>query len=593
MSSSIDRRRSGTPGTRAKNRRGSVLVLAAFLMVVMMGFLAFAVDLGYMMNVRGELKRATDAAALAGAGALIDGAEQAELQAFEFLARNPVGGKIHTAKDANGNVIFPTDAAWTSYVPGILDQNRENFRVELGHWDPDTRTFVVSDHLPSTIRVLAEHKNAPLFFAKIFGRESFDVSAESIARYQPRDIALVLDFSASMCYDSQLRRIQEFGESNRAAIEGNLLEIYQDLGSPTYGTMGFTPQFLTVVGQPPSDPSKPQITVTFQSFDVYVTSTKDLSNVVLEFSDGTRQKFDGLSGTTGTFRGTGSNYNKRIDKLWVKSGSNASGECSGCGERFEDNSTVIKQVFGLTSVPYPYPSGSWNDYISYVKTSDYLKNTGYRKKYGLLTLINYWLEKKTTYSETPDLWKTREQPVGALKDAVGVFLDYLQEVDCEDRVALAIYNASDQTAKLEHELTEDFDVVEQIIQHRQAGHYDRYTNIGAGILKGRQELQNHARIGAFKMIVLMTDGNANRPTNETVGREYALEQARLAAALRYPIMTISLGIDADTDLMQEIADITGGIHYRIPGGGSVENYADELMTVFRRIADDRPLILVK
>jgi len=38
-------------------------------------------------------------------------------------------------------------------------------------------------------------------------------------------------------------------------------------------------------------------------------------------------------------------------------------------------------------VPYPYPSGSWNDYISYVKTSNNIRRAGYRKMYGYMTLI--------------------------------------------------------------------------------------------------------------------------------------------------------------------------------------------------------------
>ena len=102
-----------------------------------------------------------------------------------------------------------------------------------------------------------------------------------------------------------------------------------------------------------------------------------------------------------------------------------------------------------------------------------------------------------------------------------------------------------------------------------------------------------ARVGAFKLIVLMTDGNANLPSNSSQARQYALEQARLAAAKRYPIFTISLGVEADTALMQEIADITGGYHFNIPGGEAVQNYTSQLREVFYQIAKERPLALVK
>lgn len=561
-------------------------------MVFLMALLAFSVDLGYIINVRSELKRATDAAALAGAGALIDGTDQAELRAFEYLARNPISGETFAAKDDEGNPVLPTDPKWCNYLDGLFAQNRHNFAVEWGHWDSDRETFLQSDELPSSVRVVAMRNDIPLFFAKALGHGNFDAMSESIARFQPRDISLVLDFSASMCYDSQLRRIKEYGESNRATIEENLEQIYEDLGSPNYGDLQFTPEYLTVVGQSASG-CVPQCSVTFRADDVYVTSTKDLSNVVLGFSDGSTQKFEGLESRTGVFQGTGRNANKQITKVWVKSGCNSSSDGRGYGERFEDNYQTIKAAFGLSNVPYPYPSGSWNSYIDYVKSNSYVAHAGYKKKYGFLTLINYWLEQKPSYAETPDLWMTRQQPIAAVKDAVGMFMDYIQEVDCDDRMALAIYDSPDQTALVEQSLTSNLDIVEDIVQRRQAGHYDRMTNIGAGIRAGCLELESHARVGAFKLIVLMTDGNANLPSNSSKARQCALEQARLAAAKRYPIFTISLGVEADTALMQEIADITGGYHFNIPGGEAVQNYTSQLREVFYQIAKERPLALVK
>lgn len=53
---------------RLKNERGQVLVLAALLMTVLMGFTAFAVDIGRVTVLKSKLQNAADAAALAGAG---------------------------------------------------------------------------------------------------------------------------------------------------------------------------------------------------------------------------------------------------------------------------------------------------------------------------------------------------------------------------------------------------------------------------------------------------------------------------------------------------------------------------------------------
>jgi hypothetical protein len=567
-----------------ENRRGAILILTAIMLIVLVGMLAFSVDVGYIMNVQTELKRATDAAALAGAGALIDGEDVARLQSVDFLLRNPVGSQM-LLEEENREALLQ---AWLNEHPG-------EFEVAVGHWDPGARSFSESDDQPSAIRVIARRNNAPLFFAKVFGHDSFDVQTESIARYQPRDIALVLDFSASMNDDSELRRIYEYGEDSRNAVESNLLQIYQELGSPTYGNMQFEPDYVTLVGQPPSSGAEPQITVKFleNTNQVYVTSTKDLSNVVLGFEDGTSQKIEPLSGLTGTFGGGST----KITKIWVKSGSNDSGEGPGYGERFElawtDYDPTVLACLGLDTEPYPYPSGSWDGYIDYVQSSYYIRTAGYKKMYGYMTLINYWLEQKPKYSQTPDLWQVSAQPVTAVKDATGVFMDYIQEVDCQDRVALVVYNNYSQNALVEQALTEDFDAIEDIAEHRQAGHYDQYTNIGAGIHEAWCELDAHARTGAKKMIVLMTDGQANRPDGTSSARAYALEQAQLAAARHYPIVTISLGNAADTALMQQIANITNGAHFNVPGGESVMDYEADLLAVFRQIADDRPLALVK
>ncbi len=46
-------------------RRATVLVLSTVLMFVLLFFVAFAIDLGYMMSVKSQLQNAADAAALA------------------------------------------------------------------------------------------------------------------------------------------------------------------------------------------------------------------------------------------------------------------------------------------------------------------------------------------------------------------------------------------------------------------------------------------------------------------------------------------------------------------------------------------------
>jgi len=131
-------------------------------------------------------------------------------------------------------------------------------------------------------------------------------------------------------------------------------------------------------------------------------------------------------------------------------------------------------------------------------------------------------------------------------------------------------------------------------RRKQAGHYHEYTNIDAGIEKARGEMLTRGRTAALRLIVLLSDGQANwlGTYNPAAAKTAALAQAKAAGLQDMRIITISLGSEADTDLMQEIADLTGGVHFVIPGGGSVADYADDLNEVFAQIAAHRRLRLV-
>jgi hypothetical protein len=427
----------------------------------------------------------------------------------------------------------------------------------------------------------------------VLGKGSFSIESQAIAMYQPRDIALVLDYSGSMNDDSELQAVPKLGFEN---VMANLQQIYTELGSPQYGTMEFDPQYITVIGQPPADDSKPQITVEYRYNSVYVTSTLALDNVVLKFSDNTTKTFSGLSGNTGTF----SYYNKTVYRVWVKSGDNISIPGTSYGEPFDFSSTTIrstiKKALGLNTVDYPYPSGSWESFIDYGRSSSVNVNAGFKYKFGYANLISYWLEQQPANSQTPDLWKVSAQPVTAVKDAVGVFMDYIQAVDTNDRLALVVYNAPNGNGLLETPLTMNLSLVADLARHRQAGHYHNYTNIGAGMEAARLELEQHGRPGAFKMIVLMTDGNANWHDgvyNLTAANNHVISEANAAASLNFPIVTISLGVNADASLMNLVAEITKSRTFNVPGGASVSAYRDGLYQVFREIADNRPLKLVQ
>jgi len=257
---------------------------------------------------------------------------------------------------------------------------------------------------------------------------------------------------------------------------------------------------------------------------------------------------------------------------------------------------TIKTALKLDSVRYPYKAATWDSYIDYCKTGYYNKKAGFHYMFGYANLINYWLEQKCRYSQTPDLWKVSAYPVTAVKDAVDVFMDYVRQVDTNDRVGLVVYDSNSGDAVLEEPLTRNLDRVVATARHRQAGHYHSMTNIGAGMMTARRHLEAIARRGAFKMMVLMTDGQANwyrGRYNVSAARQQVISEAYSAADLNYPVVAISLGGGADTGLMDKVADITKSKHFNVPGGQSVAKYRQDLIQVFQDIAAARPLKIVQ
>lgn len=470
--------RRGLHRSRASSRQrgGVIIVLTALLLVFLLGMIAFAVDLGMIANTRTELQNAADAAAYAGAGALVSGTGAATTSAQSFYTSNRAGGSALTASSA---------------------------ALSFGTWDSTNRTFTPGGNPPNAVKVVSNLPNNPLFFGTVFGKNSYGMTATAIATYMPRDISIVLDFSRSMCFDSTFDNI---GVLSKDTILTNMKQIWQDLGSPTYGT-----------------------NMTF----------------------------------------TGSYYSK---ETWSK----------------------VSKQFNLKTQNYPYPGGSWQEYADFVQDNSTVKAAGFENVYGYATLLQYWQTYYAQADETPGFYITSQQPLKSVKDAVDVFLSYLTAHSTDDRVGLTIYTSSDNTAILEQSLTKTFVNVSSKVQARQAGHYVGGTNISAGMTKGRVDLQNNARIGAKKMMILMTDGEANMPTgNSTLDKAACITEANLAAAAGIPIITITVGADADTALMQQIANVTGGVYFQIPGGQSAASVKSQLEAVFAQVASDRPLKLVQ
>jgi hypothetical protein len=166
---------------RRQPRSGNVLVLAALMMVLMFGMLAFAVDLGYINVIRTQLQKSADAAAMAATWDLIEKdpwkvksdplasalerARFAEDKAREYARRNPVAG------------LEPALAAQDIQV-GYL-ANPSDPSAQMTYTDP-TRF--------NAVRVLIRRTSdqnglVPLFFGRVIGTNSASSQAEATAAF--------------------------------------------------------------------------------------------------------------------------------------------------------------------------------------------------------------------------------------------------------------------------------------------------------------------------------------------------------------------------------------------------------------------------
>ena len=566
-------------------------VLAGLSMIVLFAMVAFAIDVGMISLTEARLQKNADAAALAAAqqlsGTLPATTVRANAcQAAQNVYIANVGGNAANAYfDPNQDVLFG-QSVW----------NAQSQTYTYNWGNQYTPYNVVQVFGRRIVRQSDPNYNypldqrLPLYFAKVLGRSSTSIQTSAIASFMPRDIMLVLDFSHSMCYDSQFYRL---GLLTQSQIEASLLNIWQDLGSPVYGNLHVSRRSTVTFNGAAASGNNPYITVKWNGTSVSATSTSAITKVRLKYSNNVAQTFNG-SGTTGTFQGTGSSNGLEIVSCWVLSGNNANQSTGGYGENFSFTNANVIAALGLSNVTYPYPAGSWTEFVDYCTGgSQDIINAGYQYQFGTMLWVNYTQDIHGAYSDTPVLWQTREMPTYILKQGVSSFINYLTSAQADDRVGLSIYSTGDSTgAILEQGLTTNIANVNTIVQQRQAGHYDPYTNIGMGMQLARKELEQHARPRSFRLMVVMTDGVVNRPTDQTTGTNLVLSEASAAAADNIKILTISMGVMADTALMQQVATATNGTAFVVPGGADYVTYQQQLLQTFEPIAASRPLQLI-
>jgi len=604
-------------------RRAAVAVQIAVSLTVIIGFAALTVDVGAMYNAKAELQRTADAAALAAAGmlgeyGLVDPMDAARDAALEFANQNTVWGQSM-----------------------LIDRDKD---ITLGraHYDAQQNkySFAATDSLPDAVRVRVrmtnDSMNGPLalVFAGIFGSNHTELTAEAIAMMVPRDIAIVADLSGSMNDDCELRNVHNH--------QICLFDVWAGLPK-SKGQAGI------YAGSDPLEPGDPGPgdlhPATGPGLPGHYGGNPNPFNEAFDDSEDHGPRWgwmttwgtDLLPGTYDPVADTGLYHLPRyqdttdpeVEQNLIEAGYSAA-ERDAILSSANDSSTTyyrnrVKVMLGLAgwhsgmtagkyssgpgngnsiigdgelvqTVDYPFSGGSWNDYVNYVKGNSSMTSgdSGFKYRFGIKTYVNYLLERKPQHSQTAELSLTPAQPVHAVKEAVQHMVDVIHALETLDQVSLEVYG---QTVHHEQDLTtEYFDVSDRLLD-MQAGYYDTWTNMGGGIAQGVAELTGpRARSASRKIMILLTDGQAN--VNEsggcgdyTGGKAYALAQAQVAADAGIRIFAVSHGYGADQYTMAQIAETAEGEHYHAEG--SIEEYSEELESIFQLLGGQRPVELIK
>lgn len=160
---------------RTDRRSGQVFVLLAVMIVVLVGFLALAVDLGFLFVTRNEVQNVSDGSSLAGARALGDIYQK--LSYSEQQGYSCGSGCIDTINDAAQDVALHNKAAGEAMSVRVAD-------IVIGQWDGESFSPTLLN--PDAVQVIArrddvDNGRVATFFARALDIDSASVTTIAVA----------------------------------------------------------------------------------------------------------------------------------------------------------------------------------------------------------------------------------------------------------------------------------------------------------------------------------------------------------------------------------------------------------------------------
>jgi hypothetical protein len=178
--------------SRVANERGNVLLFTIGLLVLMLVMGGIAVDLAYYGLVDNELQRATDAAALAGAGNL------------DFNSTPPLRVRTEAQRYAALNRYRDLMNGPTALDLNLNTANDPTGDIVLGHWDPSATPKFTPSPAGNVNAVLCRTPPVPVptTFFRLIGITTMTAFAESIAIAGPpaQSPACLFPVGLSSCF---------------------------------------------------------------------------------------------------------------------------------------------------------------------------------------------------------------------------------------------------------------------------------------------------------------------------------------------------------------------------------------------------------
>jgi Flp pilus assembly protein TadG len=172
-------------GSKSRRPGSAVISLTAVLMVVLLGMIAFAVDIGYIAVARAEAQNGADAAALAGASRLLGKA--AETGLYQSTAQTYYNGDNESRREAQrfGQL---NKAGGLNMVLDLNIGNAPDGDIVIGYMNPNNlqqeMRFDVYPYNSVRVRGRRDTSHAGslgLFFGRVLNREQQDVNSTATA----------------------------------------------------------------------------------------------------------------------------------------------------------------------------------------------------------------------------------------------------------------------------------------------------------------------------------------------------------------------------------------------------------------------------